>query len=206
MSALTGNSDPNAMPYSTSDKVGSMLGSGLPGMVSAPFQIYGSQLEQAAMNQAIEEELARQRVFEQKGQGILAEHIKQSSVGETNKDLAEGSKKAYSAFQNAPSVAPSQQAALPTLGGSFMGARATGANNVSNANSAQAQGYTDWGVKQALQALKAKTALAQNSMFSQQSEGVLPSEIGAAQNSQSGMKAFGSLLGDAAGIAAMAAL
>lgn len=185
--------------------MGAMLGGGIGGLVSAPFQIYGSMLEQKAMNQAIEEELARQQVFEQKGQGILAEHMKQSGIDATNKDLAEGSKKAYSAFNTAPNVAPSQQAALPTLGGSFMGARTTGANNVSNLNSAQAQGYTDWGVKQALQALKAKTALAQNSTFSQQSEKVLPSEIGAAQNSQSGMQAFGSLLGDAAGVASMAA-
>ena len=92
------------------------------------------------------------------------------------------------------------------LGSSFLSPLTTGANNASNQNAAGAQGYTDWGVKQALQNLKARSKIGQNNMFSQQSEQVLPLELNSASQSQEGLKSFGSLLGDVGGIAAMAAL
>lgn len=179
---------------------------GVAGLISAPFQILGSLSEQQKMNQMIEAELARQRAYQQAGQDIFNTHLEQNTLPEVNKDIVAGQQQAMHGYQNAPMIAQLGHASLPSLGASFLNPRVAGAVNTSNQNAAGPQGYTEWGVKQALQGLKARSKLLQNNQFAQNSQSVLGPEIQAASQSQSGLKAFGGLLGDAAGVAAMAAI
>jgi hypothetical protein len=177
------------------------LGGGIGSMIGLPFEMYAANAETQKMNQMLNNELVRQLDYEQQGQGILAQHIKDSGLKQSNQDIAKGRGDAQHAYQQLPSLAPSQISALPTLGASFHTPQVASAQALAQGNSAAAQGYTDWGVKQALETLKAKTKLAQNAQFAQGSESVLPAELSDAQNSKSDIASIGKLLGAVGGLA-----
>jgi len=158
------------------------------------------------MNQVANSELAAQNQFAKQGQGVLANSISKSTPQTYQQQQGIGAKAAEDAYQGLQANKPGQLALTGSQINPNTQAAATENNlvqgRVNNQNQAAAnlQGYNQAGLSQNLKDISADTQLGQIGTFAQQRANLLPLQLQAAQNSQSGLSGIGSLLQTGGGL------
>lgn len=143
--------------------------------------MYGGTLAQSAMEQALQNELTRQRNYGMLGQGYLNKMIGAMGTEGTQKERQAGTQAAMQRYQNAPNLlAPSGMSSTANLG--MMTPQAGAEIRRGQQVGAGLQGLTEADVKQSIEGLKRKTQIALNNLNAQRSAAVLPYEIGAASH------------------------
>lgn len=175
--------------------------------------IAGSAAANKNMNAAVENELSRQHQYQREGQVSLEQNIQEQSPRSADKSMKQGEEQAmqhYQALQSSGAPSKISAAVAPTavtknaVVGDTGNTQARSA--VLNRAAVGPQGLDEMQLARAISDLKTKTKLAQNNMFAQQSESVLPLEIQAAQHSKDKQRSIGSLLQAAGALTSLGAM
>lgn len=158
---------------------------------------YSSHEAKQNMNDVLQQQLAQQKKFQGQGNQVFQESLGKSTPKAVNQDLASGQNQ----FLNAASQAQAVPLGLPN---------AATTNEDSSASKARAglgakalsdfAGYSNIGQQQYLKDLDASSRLGVINNQAGQTASLLGPELQNAQNSMSGLSAFGNLLGSAGGL------
>lgn len=168
-------------------------------LVGAALSLAGAGVNEAAalktqdkMNDIMAANQTQQNQLQQKNQGVFQNSLAQSTPDAAKQQVQIGADKFKNAAQQAQNVPLGLASnSLTSTDKSADTARA-GLNRDAMANYA---GYGQYGVEQGLKDQAANSQIGANNNQSQFINSLLPSELGAAQNTYSGLNSFGSLLG-----------
>jgi hypothetical protein len=183
-----------------------LLGAGLAvAAAGTGLSVAGAQESQHNMNRAVQDELARQQGYQQKGQSLFNQSLQASTPPKAQSQISSGQEAALGNYQ--------KLAALP-LGGDVTTAFPIGdkaiAQNVNDYISQRQQagsylqGLGQYGTDQYVKDILANARLGINAANAGFSQSVLPLEIGAAQHSGADLAGIGQLLSAVGGTAATA--
>lgn len=157
--------------------------------------------EKDAMNHTVSNQLRQQQEYQKKGQGILNERVQGASPLNAKQQMDQGTSEAMSEYGKLNQIpVTASSAASPSASSATTGGETQARVNLFNQAAAPIMGMEDWQTKQAIDDLKTRTMLGQNNQFSQQTASLLPYQLQAASQSQSGLDSVGSLLGTVGGL------
>jgi len=144
------------------------------------------------MNALTGQELARQRDFAKKGQGVFNQSLGLSTPGAAQSQIQQGQQQLGQSINQAQAVPLSL-----SMPGSDNGNTAvqSAQRGLSNRAAASIGGYSNFGLQQQLKDLDANSQLGLIGSKARGSMNVLPTELQQAQQSQQGLQTLGTLLG-----------
>ena len=173
---------------------GALVGLGLMG-AGTGLSEWGNVRAQGAMESAAQNELARQRGYQQRATGVFNQSLSQSTPQAAMQNIGQGQQQYLSAMR---------QAALPQLGLPSNVANLPGSNIVDTGEKARAAqtlgaasdlgGYGNYELQNRLNSLNTWPQLNIIGNEAQQSANVLPLELQQASQSQTGLQSIGQLL------------
>lgn len=174
---------------------------GCSALVGAALSLAGAGVNETAalktqgkMNDIMSANQAQQNQLQQKNNGLFQNSLAASTPGAAQQQVQQGADKFNQAAQQA-------QAVPLGVANSALTAQDKGANSaraqLGNKAMSDFAGYGQYGVEQGLKDQQVGSQIGANNSQSQFINSLLPSELGAAQNSYAGLNSFGSLLGAA---------
>lgn len=168
------------------------------GGAGAGVNAYAGERTHGAMNSAVNQEMARNRGYQQQGQQVFQQSLDQSTPQAAKQQIGQGQQQLAGLIQNAQAVPLSASMPSNTLGDSGVNAQAQQAKtNMSNTAASNYGGYSNYGLQQYLKDMQAQNQLGVINQNARGWANVLPAQLQDAQNSQQGLQALGSLLGTA---------